>query len=200
MRKYFLLLLGLVSATPGYSQLGDDDRTLSMTYDYIDFKGFSPKNAIGVSGEYMLGKHIGIEFSVAGGKDNFQFGTGLLFAPLALLLSKADSDDSGGGLLMLLLGIASFFEHTNYHIPLSAHVQLVPFVSLLKIQYLYDENHPYNQDIFPSWSIGTKLSFITKNNLLINATVERGQFYYPGRPYGLQAGITIGHIFKSKNE
>lgn len=200
MLRYFLLLLGFVTSTLGFSQFKEDDKSLALTYDYVDFKGFAPKNAIGLTGEYMLGDHLGIEFSMAGGKDYFHFGTGALFAPLALLLSNANTDDSGGGLLLLLLGIASLFEHTNYHIPLSPQFELVPYVSVLRFRYIYEGIQPYNEDVFASWSIGTKLSLITKKNWFINATVEGSQLYYSGRPKGIQAGIHIGHIFKSKNE
>lgn len=201
MLNYFLFFFEVLISTLGFSQLKQDDRSLALTYDYIDFEGFSPKNAIGLGGEYMLGNHLGIEFSVAGGKDYFHFGTGALFAPLALLLSKANSDDSGGpGLLILLLGIASLFEHTNYHIPLSPRFELIPYVSLLRFRYIYEPDPQFNEDAFASWSIGTKLSLITKNNWFFNATVEGSQLYYPERPQGIQAGLHFGHIFKSKKE
>ncbi|MBL7856719.1 MAG: hypothetical protein JNM57_03445 [Cyclobacteriaceae bacterium] len=198
--KYALIIGWITLGIPVFGQLKEDDKSLALTYDYVDFKAFSPKSAIGLTGEYMLGDHFGIEFSVAGGKDYLHFGTGALFAPLALLLSNANTEDSGGGLLILLLGIASLFEHTNYHIPLSEKVELVPYVSLLRFRYIYEEIQPHDVDIFASWSIGTKLSLITKKNWFINATVEGSQLYYSGRPKGIQAGIHIGRIFKSKRE
>jgi hypothetical protein len=66
---------------------------------------------------------------------------------------------------------------------------------------MYDRENPfsgYNTDQFGSWSVGAKLSFITKDKWIINGYVERSQLYYHGTPVGFQAGINIGRIIKSK--
>jgi len=196
MIKY-LTLMGAFFTSSLFGQTKSGDWSLGLTSDYVNFEGFSPKYAVGVTGEFMLGKRLGVESSIAAGKDYFHVGTGIIFVPLGLLLSKADSEN---GFLVLLLTAAALFEHTNYHIPISSNFEVIPFVSLLRIRYLYDEGHPYNQDIFPSWSVGAKLSFVTKNNWYVNATVEGGQFYYPDLPKGIQSGLNIGYIFRSQNQ
>ena len=180
-----------------FGQLDESDITLAATAEYINFQNFSPVYAYGITGEYMLGKHVGIEFSVAGAKDYFHFGTGAVLFPFALLLSGTDSDN---GLLLFLIGIASLFEHTNYHIPLSKNLELVPYVSLLRLRYMYDPESGFDDEIYASWSLGTKLGYRFNNNLFINASVEGSQLYYSGRPRGIQTGIHIGYIFKNKNK
>ena len=201
MKGYIIsfILLGPLS---GFGQMKSHDWSIGGTYSYVQFQEFKPKNAFGVTGEYMFSKRWSVEFSVAGGKDYFEFGTGGIFFPLGLLLSKTSryGDDSDKGLLLLLMAVACAFEHTNYHIPLSSNLELIPYVSILRIRYIYDNEHPYNQNTFPSWSIGTKLRLYTKNNWYFSTTVEGGQFYYPGVPKGLQAGVDIGYIIKSRIE
>lgn len=194
------ILLFLFPVTFSWAQLQKADKTFAGTAEYVNFQQFSPTYVYGITGEYMLGDHVGIEFSAAGANDYFQFGTGAILFPIALLISGADSDGDGDSFLLFLAGIASLFEHTNYHIPLNKNIELVPFVSLLKIRYMYQPESVFNEYIFASWSIGTKLGFRFNNNLFMNATVEGSQLYYSGRPRGIQTGIHIGYIFKSKNE
>ena len=196
--KKLATLFFILHASISFAQLEDSDITFAVTTEYINFQKFSPTYAYGITGEYMLGKHVGIEFSVAGAKDYFHFGTGAILFPVALLLSGSDSD--GDGLLLFLIGIASLFEHTNYHIPLSKNIELVPYVSLLRLRYMYQPDSEFDEEVFASWSLGTKLGFRFNNNLFINASVEASQLYYSGRPKGIQTGIHIGYIFKDKKE
>ena len=198
MTKYVWILI-LFLSTKGMSQLKSGDRLIGGTVDYMNVQGFSPRIVYGISGEYMIGKHLGIETSIAGGKDYFHFGPSIILIPLALLVSGTNDDTSSEQLVVILMGVASLFEHTNYHIPLSSHIELIPFASLLRLRYIYDENNQYEGSTFASWSIGTKLSLLTRNNWYINASVERTQFYDP-HPAGIQTGIQIGYVFKSKNE
>jgi hypothetical protein len=198
MNKLYLFILVIIPFQV-VSQLQQNDCLIGASFNYIKFEEFNPKNSVGIHGEYMLGKRLGVEFSVAGGKDYFQMGTGAILFPLGLLLSKADND-GGGGLLLLLFTVASLFEHTNYHIPLTPNLELVPFVSLLNIRYIYDEGHPFRFDTFPSWSVGTKLSLITKTNWYVHSSIEVGKLYHTGRPKGYQAGIHLGRVIKSKHQ
>lgn len=196
--RNLVIFLFLFPTTFCLAQLQSGDKLFAATVEYVDFQHFSPYYTYGLTGEYMFGKHVGIEFSAAGGKDYFQLGTGAILFPLAILLSSADDGD-GDSFLLFLAGLASLFEHTNYHIPLNKNIELVPFVSLLKIRYMYEPESAYDEYIFASWSLGTKLGFRFNNNLFINATVEGSQLYYSGRPRGIQTGIHIGYIFKNKN-
>ena len=197
--KYLAILFCFFPTTYCLAQFQKNDISFAATTEYINFQQFSPTYAFGITGEYMLGNHLGVEFSAAGGKDYFQIGTGAILFPVALLLNSGDTDGDGDSFLLFLVGIASLFEHTNYHIPLNKNIELVPYVSLLKIRYMYEPDSEFNEHIFASWSIGTKLGFRFNNNLFINATVEGSQLYYSGRPRGIQTGIHIGYIFKSKD-
>jgi hypothetical protein len=126
-------------------------------------------------------------------------GLGIL-SPLALLLASTNNSEGGsfGGLALWLACAASFIEHTNYHIRITDNFEVVPFLSLARFRIMYDRTNPvYNTDQFLSWSVGTKLSLLTKNNWVVNVSGERTQLYHPGRPAGWQAGVHIGYVFRS---
>lgn len=196
--KNLAILFCFFPTTFCLAQLQEDDKTFAATAEYINFQQFSPTYAFGITGEYMLGDHVGIEFSAAGAKDYFQFGTGAILFPIALLISGTDSDGDGNSFLLFLIGIASLFEHTNYHIPLNKNIELVPYVSLLKVRYMYEPESEFDEYIFASWSIGTKLGFRFNNNLFINASVEGSQLYYSGRPKESKRAFTSDIFLKVK--
>ena len=80
--KKLVIVFFLLQASFCFGQLESSDITFAATAEYINFQKFSPTSAYGVTGEYMLGKHVGIEFSVAGSKDYFHFGTGAILFPV----------------------------------------------------------------------------------------------------------------------
>ncbi|MBX2945785.1 MAG: hypothetical protein KF725_08115 [Cyclobacteriaceae bacterium] len=204
MNKTILLILFLFPVAAN-AQLRKYDWWLAGTAERADFQGFRAYNAIGIRGEVMLTKVWGIETGLAGGQDYFHLNPGTVVAPMLILFlaisNGSESEGSLGGLALLLLSIASMAEHSNFHIPLGGGVEVVPFFSLIRYRYMYDmQLSPAGGHNYASWSVGSKLSFISSKNWLVNASIERSQLYYPGRPYGIHAGINIGYIFRSKSE
>jgi Outer membrane protein beta-barrel domain len=205
MKNYLLALTIFMPATL-LAQINKHDWWVGGSYDHISFSEFPEFNTVGIKGEYMLGKVVGVEFGFTAGKDNIHLGAGTILGPIFLLMnSKNNNEDSEGGglaeLAFMVIAIASMAEHTNYHIRITDGLQLVPFLSLLRYRYMYDRTDPYYPTTdFLSWSVGTKLSLITKKNWIINASFERSQLYYTGTPSGMQAGINVGYIFKHKGE
>jgi hypothetical protein len=204
IRKLLLIILFLPVIAS--AQLRKHDWWLAGTAERADFKGFYPYNAVGIRGEVMLTNIWGIETGLAGGQDYFHLNPGTVVAPMLLLFLVISNNNEGegslGGLALLLVSIASMAEHSNFHIHLGSGVELVPFFSLIRYRYMYDplRQSEVTDHNYASWSIGSKLSFVSSKNWLINASVERSQLYYTGRPYGVQAGINIGYVFRSKSE
>jgi hypothetical protein len=200
MRIRIVILL-LLSSALSHAQIKFGDFRLAGTVQQVNISQLPTYTVVGVRGELMLGKVFGTEFGFSGGPDYFDMGLGIL-SPLALLLAGTGNNDEGGsfgGLVLFLACAASFVEHTNYHIRITDSFEVVPFLSLARFRYMYDRTNPfYETDQFVSWSVGTKLSLITKNNWMLNLSAERTQLYHSERPAGWQAGIHVGYIFKSK--
>ena len=192
-----LLLLYPLSCV---GQLSKKDWSLAITYDHIDFESFPIYNTVGLKGEYMLGKRIGAEFGVTAGKDNLHFGIGTVLAPFFLLLKETEEEKSLGELALMLAGIVSMLEHTNYHVSITPDIEIIPFLSLMRFRYMYERDGYYNTSEFLSWSVGSKVSILPPGNWFLNGTIERSQLYYSGRPIGLQIGFNVGYIFKYKSE
>jgi len=202
--RIVILILFMLPIALANAQFKLGDFHLVGTIDRVSIGQLPGYTSVGVRGELMLGKVFGTEFGFSGSKDNFNMGLGIL-SPLALLIASIDNNDNDGGgsgmggLVLFLAAAASFVEHTNYHIRITDSFEVVPFISLGRFRYMYDRTDPvYNTDQFLSWSVGTKLSLINKNNMVVNFSAERTQLYYTGRPAGWQVGLHIGHIFKSK--
>jgi hypothetical protein len=196
----FILLLPL---GPLHAQINLKDFYLVGTVDRVSINRLPDYAAVGIRGELMLGKFFGSEFGLSGSQHNLHVGLGIL-SPLALLMASSNSNSEGGSLAGVVLFIAcaaSFIEHTNYHIRLTDNFEIIPFISLARFRYMYDRIEPaYKTDQFVSWSVGTKLSLLAKKNMVVNLSAERTQLYHIGRPAGIQAGIQMGYVFKSKVE
>jgi len=205
MTKFWLINLLILIPCALSAQFKKNDWWIGASYDNIGFKDLPHYNAVGIKGEYMLTNTIGVEFGLTGSRDNIHVGAGTLLGPLFFALTSSSNDNSVsqgvGGLVLIAITAASMLEHTNYHIRINDNIHISPYLSLLRFRYMYDRENPfvkYNTDQFGSWSVGTKLSFITKDKWIINGYIERSQLYYIGTPASLQAGLNIGRIIKSK--
>jgi len=202
MRILCLTLL-LLPLSQLHAQIKLRDYYILGSADLVSIGNLPNYINVGLRGELMLSKSIGSEISFSGGRDNLHVGLGIL-SPLALILANTNGNSEGGsiaGLVLFLVCAASFVENTNYHIRITDNFEIVPFISLARFRYMYDRIEPFYQtDQFVSWSLGTKFSLLTKNNMVINLSAERTQLYHIGRPAGIQAGIHMGYLFRSKAE
>lgn len=181
----------------------ENDWNLAGSVQRLDFSDFSPRQAYGITAEYMFTNIWGVGFSVAGGKDYFESSSGPILGLLFILktvdaLTDEDDEDDGVLTIAIIGAIIASFENSNFHIPISRNLELIPNFSLLKYRYMYDENNDYQTNDFLSWSVGLKIGVLTKNNWYYNGFTERAQLYYSGRPWGWQVGVNVGYTFKSK--
>jgi len=208
MSKYFVFIL-LTLSCHAVGQLRQGNIFLGMNYHYVDFEDFSPKHAIGINGEIMMSNRFGVELSLAAGNGYFNYGIASLIAPPVILLGRLErkmGSQGGAELIGLFLIIPALLEQTNFHIPISDNLQLIPFISIYKFKYLYDNNPLNKYHYFCSGSIGTKLSLMTKSDWCISANYEysrlyrgsefQGQLDNSARNNGYQFTINIGYIFK----
>jgi len=204
MRKYIVLILILFSFH-SLAQTLRNDWIIGPSYYHLQYDGFEPKNAFGVNAEYRFAKHFGFELSIAGGKDYLHYGVGSILLPPLVLLLKPNKE--GPGFVFLLVGIASCLEQTNFHLVLGKNIEIVPYISILKLRYMYDTNSSIQDTFFGSWSAGTKLSILTNNQWAINFLYEIGNLYESGDVagqldrspgiYGQHVGVNVAYILKS---
>lgn len=204
MPKYVVLIMVLWSFQ-SFGQTQKDDWIMGPSYYHIQYDGFESKNAFGINAEYRFAKYFGFELSIAGGKDYLHYGVGSVLLPPLLLFLKPKED--GPGFVLLLLGIVSCLEQTNFHLPVGKHVEIVPYVSVLKLRYIYESNSSIQDTYFGSWSAGSKLSIITNNHWAFNFLYEVGNLYQSGdvagqldttpQVFGQQAGVSIAYILKN---
>jgi hypothetical protein len=179
------------------------DWAIAGSAQRLNFTDFQPQQAYGITTEVMLTNIWGIEFSVAGGQDYFETSAGPLLALYFVFETFADDeddDDDGTITLGIIAAIIASFEHSNFHIPITQNLELIPNFSLLKYRYMYNETNSYKEDDFLSWSVGIKVGILTDRNWYYNAFAERAQLYYSGRPSGWQIGLNVGYTFKNKKE
>jgi len=173
----------------------------SSTYERFQFTNTPVYNSFGISIEGMISKHFGFEVGISGGKDNFQTGIGVLALPFMIKArnsSKEDPTDFEKWIKPALLAIL-LLEHINYHIDITQDFQLIPYVSLIRLRYMYNpEMDPlYNKNyVFLSGAVGIKAGLTFKDKWLLNAYCERSQLYFEGNPSGIQAGLNLGILLK----
>jgi hypothetical protein len=200
--RILCVILMLLPVVQGHAQFTMKDFHLMGTVEHIAIGKLPAYTTFGFRGELLFGNSFGSEFGFSGSRDNIHVGVGIL-SPLALLLVTSNNDDeersgSLAGFALFLACAVTFIEHTNYHIRITDSFEIVPFLSLARFRYMYDRTDPfYNTDQFVSWSVGTKLSLLSRENFVLNLSAERTQLYHTGRPAGFQTGIHMGYRFKN---
>jgi hypothetical protein len=159
---------------------------------YVDFEGLNPKMGLEVVCEYMLTKHIGSNFPIAAGPNYAHVGLGILGAAGI----AASRDPLGKGNFFLMLFTPFLIENMSFHIPISKRAELVPYYSLLRVRYNWDEINSSYRGSHASGSMGLKLITFSDSNWNFSMYAEASQLYMSGHPYGFQSGISMFHIFK----
>lgn len=204
MPKLVVLILMLYSLQ-SFGQTQKDDWIIGPTYYHVRYDALQPRNAFGINAEYRFAKRFGFELSIAGGEDYLHYGVGSVFLPPLFLLLK--DKEKGPGFLILILGIIACAEQTNFHLPVGNHLEIVPYISILKLRYIYDSNSTIQDTFFASWSAGSKLGILINKKWTFNFLYEIGNLYKSGdvagqldgspKINGQQIGINVAYIFKS---
>ena len=204
MLKHVVLILILYSFQ-SFGQTQKDDWIIGPTYYHVQYDAFEPRNAFGINAEYRFAKRFGFELSIAGGKDYLHYGMGSVLVPPLFVLLK--NKEERPGFLLLLLEIIACAEQTNFHLPVGKHLEIIPYISILKLRYIYDSTSVMQDTFFASWSVGSKLSILTNKKWAFNFLYEIGNLYQSGDVagqldgspgiYGQQIGVNVAYIFKS---
>ena len=111
--------------------------------------------AVGIKYQLFLGNRVSLDADFVFGKDYFHLGTGLIGLPIGLLALEAE-DDEWWFFLFGLAAMALSFEHISYHVPVTADLDISPYVSVFRYKYSYEYNN-YSDTTF----IGQQFSFAT---------------------------------------
>ncbi len=159
---------------------------------YVDFEGLNPKMGLEVFGEYMLTKYIGSNFPIAAGSNYAHAGLGILGA----VGIAASRNPLGKGNFFLMLFTPLLIENVSFHIPISKRTKLVPYYSLLRMRYNWDDINSSYRGLHSSGSIGLKFIAFSESSWNFSMYSEASQLYISGHPYGFQSGINMFYLFK----
>ena len=178
------------------------DWTLSISPNFVNHPNAYPRVVGGINSMVFLGKYFSLNASVAAGQGYFHFGTGIIGVP-AIIIAGADMMFDNLGLEAMLvwaviLGLA--FENFNIHIPVTSHLEISPYISLLRIKYI-EEGYGANGE---AWNInfvgGVRLNIFTSDRFFIAPYIETTRDWgnKSGGIWGVNGGIHAGFYFRRK--
>lgn len=198
--KVLLVIFFLVSSHFSSAQTNSKDFLIGTTYDFSYYSNLPNYSGFGLTLEKIVGNNFGLEATFSAGKNNLQMGAASVAAPLVLAyiaLTPKDSQNLFKDFLAKVIIIACLAEHINYHIDISKNMQLIPYVSWLRIRNLhYIKNNIPTKSSFTSGAVGLKLSMINKKKFFVNVYSEIGKLYIPPKSTVIQTGLNFGYIFK----
>ena len=137
----------IINHSKGQSMLMASPTVLINTPNGVQFAG-------GIKYQVFLGNRVSLDADFVFGKDYFHLGPGLIGLPIGMLLFEDDTE--WWSFLLGLAMMAVSFEHISYHIPVTADLDISPYVSVLRYKNSYEYNN-YSDTTF----IGQQLSFAT---------------------------------------
>ena len=142
-----MLASKIINHSKGQSMLMASPTVLINTPNGVQFAG-------GIKYQLFLGNRVSLDADFVFGKDYFHIGPGLIGLPIGMLLFEDENE--WWSFLLGLAAMALSFEHISYHIPVTADLDISPYVSAFRYKYSY-EFHNYSDTTF----IGQQFSFAT---------------------------------------
>lgn len=208
MKNTFILFLMIT--TSAFSQLSEQSGFVSFKYgagivDSAFYQSFS------LNGEILLKHRFGLNYNldfIIRNDKVFQIHApaGILGGPILIGLgiasysSAGDSDGDGkkdsnfgalgiiGGILVLILP-----EGVSYHIPLSYRLDLAPYINILGIDFVRNNNTSKNYWRYAT-SFGAKLNFWQEDKMTFSTFLETRKV--AGMGWSLGAGFGLGYTIK----
>lgn len=163
---------------------------------------------LGANFHFYFGPHFGTRYTAVFGNNYFEFSPGIIGIPFLILSLKSNQDDegeindenNGGGWIWLFL-LATAIENPEAHFALSDKLELSPSISFLRMKYMFKPQPVESDEIISfSGSLGLTLEYFKTRNLTFSAYVEGSVVYTNYYPIGINAGITMGYTFRSKDQ
>lgn len=137
----------IINHSRGQSMLTASPTVLINTPNGVQFAG-------GIKYQVFLGNRISLDADFVFGKDYFHLGPGLIGLPIGMLVIEEEAE--WWSFLLGLAAMAASFEHISYHIPVTADLDISPYVSVLRFKNSYEFNN-YSDTTF----ISQQFSFAT---------------------------------------
>jgi len=153
----FTLLLLFFSSVSTYSQFEYykpeaarnnhvfGDKILAVSPNLLFNTPNGVQTAGGIKFSFFLSKRISLDADLVLGRDYVHCGPGLIAIPFWLLQSTNFGFESGdtdfNSFLFILAATVLSFEHISYHIPAKNHLDISPYLSLLRFKYAYEHGN-----------------------------------------------------------
>ena len=200
--QIILIIFFAIFSNPSTAQFNSKSLLVGTTYNYHNFKELPAGQSVGLSIEKLIGRNFGLEATFSAGKNNYQMGAASVAAPLVLLyyaMTPKDSLNLFKDFLAKVVILACLAEHINYHINLNGDLQLIPYISWLRLRSMkYKIGNMPQATTFPSGAIGMKFGKIYNQRWFVNIYGEIGKLYKTPNTTGFQAGLNVGYIFNAK--
>ena len=170
------------------------DLTIGTSISQLSIQTFDVKQPVGIYYEYMVLNGIGVQGSFAAANNYFEFGTGIFSHAILFLMSKGKGADPGLGWIC----VPFFFEHTNFHFPIGKRIEFVPYLSLWRVRYYWQQDTPYSKNMFNSSCAGAKLTMQVSKSWIVSSFIEGTHVYNSERLKGWQVGLNLGYLYRKK--
>lgn len=176
------------------------DWTLSIAPVYAWHPDAHPRIAGELNSTVFLGRFFSLNANLAAGQGYFQFGTGIIGVPGLIaagsspLLESVSLEDMLFWIVML--GLA--FENFNLHIPLTSHVEICPYLSLLRVKYI-EEGYGGSRSAWNANGVGgLRLNIYLSGRFFIAPFAEATRDWGSGSRglWGVSGGIQAGFYFR----
>ena len=203
----FSFLLFLIIVPLDAQDLVYQERAMSFQYSQRDFiMGLSPNYVYredvfpritgNINMQYFVTRNVSINGNISLGQDYAHFGPGILGIPW-MVLGAFRTWLVADNLMMFGIILAGSFENTSFHFPIGRNLDISPYFSLLRFQYLYESPASEFNDFNICLALGLRLNIFFSEHWMIAPYFEYSRTYV-SRLDGFQGGIYIGYYFKSR--
>jgi len=172
------------------------DFILELSPNYVYREDVFPSITGSINMQYFVARNVSINGNLSVGQDYIHFGPGLLGIPLMSLGGFRNWLEIDEFLMLLIIMVGSF-ENTSFHFPVGSNLDISPYFSLLRFQYLYEPPTSRYNDFSLSFALGSRLNIFFSDHWMISPYLEYTRTYLSGLD-GLQGGIYIGYYFRSR--
>jgi hypothetical protein len=177
-------------------QYSHRDFILELSPNYVYREDVFPRITGNINMQYFVARNVSLNGNLSLGQDYAHFGFGLLGIPLMTLVGFQNWFRSDDFLMPLLIIICSF-ENTAFHIPAGNNLDISPYFSLMRFQYLYKPPPSQSNDFSACFILGSRLTIFLSDHWIIGPYFEYTRTYTSGMD-GVQGGIYTGYYFKSR--
>jgi len=171
------------------------DFILQLAPTYVYREDAFPRITGSINMQYFLARNVSVNGNLSLGQDYLHLGPGLLGIPLLSLggFNRLNTDEY----ILLFIVIVGSFENISFHFPVSRNLDISPYFSLLRFQYLYEKPSSKYDDFSLSFAMGSRLNVYFTDYWMISPYIEYTRTYGSGLD-GLQGGVYLSYYFRSR--